>query len=179
MRQITFRGKGKNDKKWYQGFYAELDDTRFCFSEDYEHAAAEGRDPRHHYIIIDQMSDWGLPNRHYKVDPDTVCEYTGMRDSNSKPIFEGDIILLTNTYSGLNKEEWYEVAFKKGDGCFVMLQGELWTYMNSWSGYCKLEVKGNRFDNPELLDLIPHFTPEGFTEKLSSQVPTQKQEGEE
>ena len=64
MRTLLFRGQGTDEKDrhtWYEGAYVRMDDTTYCFSEDYERAAAEGKDPRHYYIIIDRPGDWGLP----------------------------------------------------------------------------------------------------------------------
>ena len=171
MRQIKFRGKDKTGGQWYDGYYAMLADTTYCFTEDYENARAAGKDPEHHYIIFDQMSDWGLPNSHYKVevDPETVCEFTGAYDSNKVPIYERDIIKVTNTYNSLNAENWYLVQHKAQHGGFVLLQGELYSDIDGLSKYCKVEVVGNAVDNPELLGNIPHFTPEGFVDELEKE----------
>lgn len=177
MRKILFKGKEKDSGRWYEGGYVRLDDTTFCFSEDYEHAQAEGRDPRHHYIIFDQSTDWGLPNRHLQaeVDPDTVCEYIGIADKNKKPIFEGDIVQITNNYriKGVeklppNRMNLYLVEYR--DGGFVASQGEMFTPFGSFNEYCSFEVVGNAIDNPDLLGKIPQFTPEGFMQEVERQL---------
>lgn len=39
----------------------------------------------------------------YEVDPETVCEYTGLTDKNDRKIFEGDIV--ETVYDGKNKSQ--------------------------------------------------------------------------
>lgn len=46
MRTLLFRGQGTDKKDWhtwYEGAYVRMDDTTYCFSEDYACAAAEGK----------------------------------------------------------------------------------------------------------------------------------------
>ncbi len=90
MRDILFRGKDKDDGKWYEGAYRKYEDTTYCFKEDYD------RHPEntHHTIVFSQMTDWGLPNRHLQAEvlPETVGQYTGYLDMNGKKIFEDDIV---------------------------------------------------------------------------------------
>ena len=77
MREIKFRAKG-NDKetnnRWFKGYYYKETETTYCFKEDYD------RHPEntHHYIIFEEMTDWGLPNRHLRVDIDieTLGQFT-------------------------------------------------------------------------------------------------------
>lgn len=87
MRKILFRGKDPETGKWYEGFYMALSDTTYCFEKDY----AAHPDNTKHYIVFDEMTDWGLPNRHLRadVDPTTVGQYTGLNDKNGKRILRG------------------------------------------------------------------------------------------
>ena len=166
MRKILFRGKDKDSGRWYTGGYVKLADTTYCFAEDYEYARMEGKDPEHHYIIFDEMTDWGLPNRHMRAEviPESVSEFTGMRDMNGNPIFEHDIIRITNTYNGMNKADLHLVVYS-GVG-FVAMQGEMCNPLDGFSEYCRMEVVGNAIDNPDMLKEIPNVTAEDFTAAL-------------
>jgi uncharacterized phage protein (TIGR01671 family) len=93
-----------------------------------------------------------------QVDPETVCQYTGLTDKNGNKIWEGDIVkyiptktilqvlyingafavtYIPNGYSPINWEIEYE--------------GEDYDFAISNDYLTRLEVIGNIFDNPELL----------------------------
>ena len=167
MRTILYRAKGTDDADknvWYEGCYMQMSDTTYCFSEDYERAAKEGNDPRHHYIVFDCMTDWGLPNRHYKADvrPETLCQHTGKYDKNRNPIYEWDIVAVThNGNTSYHLIEWRDEAV-----AFVFTQGEMYSHFDCWNAECEFEVVGNKFDNPDLLQNIPQYTPETFSAEI-------------
>lgn len=169
MRLILFKGKDKDDKRWYEGGYVKMSDTTYCFAEDYEHARLEGKDPEHHYIVFDQITDWGLPNKHMQAEvvPETLCQFTGMYDKNCKGIYEQDIIRIINSLRP-DEGELYLVAFR--DGAFVATQGDMFTHLGEFNEKCSMEVIGNAIDDKELLAQIPCFTSEGFLEKLEKEI---------
>lgn len=171
MRTLLFRGQGTDKKDWhtwYEGAYVRMDDTTYCFSEDYACAAAEGKDPRHFYIIIDHPGDWGLPNAHYKADirPETLCQHTGKYDVNRKGIYENDIVAVC--HGGMR--DLHLIEYSSDAAAFVFAQGKVYTSFNDWAPDCTFEVVGNKFDTPELLAQIPQFTPAEFMAQIDKEV---------
>ena len=119
MREIIFRGKA--GAKWVYGDLWHLNDGRATVRKDGEL----------------------FP---YEVIPETVGQYTGLKDKNGKKIFEWDIVKV---------KSWYVVVFE--DGAFglkaynkikpVPLMG----HINFEGVMREIEVIGNIHDNPELL----------------------------
>lgn len=87
----------------------------------------------------------------FLIDPETVCQYTGLIDKNGRKIFEGDICDRKERYPEI-------VTYKDGDWTldYSYVSGK-----ESGYNYCNLGfyakergnvgVIGNIFDNPELL----------------------------
>lgn len=127
MREILFRAKDCTNQKWAYGWYFYT--PEFTLSQ--------------HNIMNDK--DWMNVKT---VIPETVGQYTGLKDKNGKKIFEGDI-LLTNLHC-IAKVVWDESAW-----CII---GNGWKTSDCISDYDerKFEVIGNIFDNPELLESDIH-----------------------
>lgn len=133
MREILFRGKRTDNGEWIQGFYVFLGRENHCIFT--------GR------LDITRGS---IGYEYFKVDPETVGQFTGLIDKNGIKIFEGDIIKTLETDS--NGEQ----------RCFPVIQshGAFWLY-DEWlddkldflGSYeeSALEVIGNIHDNPKLL----------------------------
>ena len=118
MREILFRGKRKLGNEWIEGsLHTEK------FADDEEYLCCE----------INQCD----------VYPETVGQYTGLKDKNGKRIFEGDICKHRSNYSGNTVISVVTYT----DGHFLALVCENSGFELSE----KLEVIGNIHDNGDLL----------------------------
>ena len=125
MREILFRGKRIcNDVMMFGSLFCDDGDC-YIVADDFRHS-------------------------HYKVLPETVGQYTGLKDKNGKPIFEGDIVKLRLLAA---KMEWKGVCEYR-NGSF----GLSWQYAGerycTFAGTCnaEYEVLGNIHDNPEMME---------------------------
>ena len=133
MRKILFRGKEVGTGEWVYGYYVHFDGG----------ILREGESVRlHDYIFIP-----GGLSLYASVIPNTVGQFTGMKDKKGNPIYEGDIV-LKRTYNGKNP---FRVTF--GGGMFHCgFGGGSSTATHRYTLDDRyIEVIGNVFDNPELL----------------------------
>lgn len=156
MNQILHKAKLKNQDRWVVGFYCNRQETTYCFKEDYERHPVK----TFHYIVCDEMTDWGLPNefRFYEIDPEALCVFTGLTDKNGNKIWENDIVRFVRNFSkyrwseGCNFEVYYNEFL-----CHFALADDYgkngqYDRFNLTGAKAKdIEVVGNIFDNPELL----------------------------
>ena len=152
MREILFRGKDKDDGNWYEGYYLQLHDTTYCCmpSDNVDEANRLNKENEHHYIVFEQMTDWGLPNKHLRAEvlPETVCQYTGLTDKNGRKIFEGDI--LSAHLDDQHPEDITYVQITWNGFSWCMRESAEDDVMTEHD--CNVfEVCGNIFDNPELI----------------------------
>lgn len=138
LKEYLFRGERRDDREWVEGFLFVVNDVPYILP--------------HHNTGQPIHAD-NLLKTAVEVLKDTVCRCTGQYDKNGKLIWENDVCD--------RKEEYPEIVkYNKGD----------WTLDYSYSkdresGYCYcnlgfyvlerkcVEVIGNVFDNPELLEV--------------------------
>lgn len=112
--------------------------------------------PRMYYFSFEEMS--GLDDSWFG-DDFIWQQYTGLKDKNSKEIYEGDIVKQTDPRlkgRGDWYEEFYEIKFE--DGCFMAVFGKGKNYCAEpvaryleYPEYSDVEIIGNIYENPELL----------------------------
>ena len=131
--RYLFKAKRKDNGEWIQGnlIIDETDDLK-CFI-GYIMGTDEDGIPHDIDVVL--------------VDPDTICQCTGLKDKNGKLIWENDIV----SYCDCTKED-YVIAWEQNKACFEYQEYSC-SMMNfdELSG-CEVEVIGNIFDNPELLE---------------------------
>ena len=124
MREIKFRGLNRrNDRRWSGWHYGDL-----------------------------WVERSGVCVGSYAVDPDTVGQYTGLKDSTGKEIYEGDIVEATlKDKSFVKRFHMDETVAGK-----ISFDGAWW--LGEWDAlwrlprYYDLTVIGNIHDTPELLE---------------------------
>lgn len=100
MREIKFRGKSKNIDEWCYGTYIFIDDA---INDPFRTRPIRET----HKIVFWCSGDWGMGGWvDEEVIPETIGQYTGLKDKNEKEIYEGDIILW--------HDKKYVVKFQSG-----------------------------------------------------------------
>ena len=94
----------------------------------------------------------------YDMDRDTICQCTGLKDKNGSLIWENDVVKATVRQNSLcqssSYSDFYQVAYHEKN-CYFYLKkkNNNLLFDGNWSYYLKsIEVIGNIFDNPELLE---------------------------
>ena len=126
--RYLFRGKRKDNGEWIQGYLYGIWERR--------------------YILWGMTND--IPNM-VEVEPSTICKCTGGKDKNSKLIYENDIV--KDDKGNLYKAFWQDNHYQFSWMCVKSEKlpiGAKWNF-DCFRGY-EMEVIGNVFDNPELLE---------------------------
>jgi len=130
-REIIFRGKDFLKEEWV---YGDLVKTK-------------------NFVAIKRTNgDYFHPTQ---VSPNTVGQYTGLKDKDGREIYEGDILqYIGKRRDNMNKVYRRKVVFH--EGMFALLSKELQAY-SALKHHCMEDgrfawrVIGNVHDNPELM----------------------------
>lgn len=139
MREILFRGKRIDNGEWVEGY---LIHDEFCNTQI----------PYIGYLCGDSVDV-------AEVDPETVGQYTGLRDCtrtkeypNGKRIFEGDILQYINPRNGKSGRCGAIESAVWNCGCCYSVFGFAANGCVDIGDHEKCIVVGNIYDNLELLE---------------------------
>lgn len=152
MREHKYKAKRLDNGEWIEGYYWQ----NGCGN---------------HFIrVIDEQNEIVLLD--IEIDPNTLCEFIGYQDSNKQKLCQNDIVrfylgneklcdlliwynnemqcmsvidLKWIKFNGFDYFNFNNSKFKYEDFCFML--------QDPWGDYSKIEVIGNIFDNPALLEL--------------------------
>lgn len=135
MREILFKAKRIEDDEWVEGYYQK----RYDFLGHEEHLI----------FHADSYTVW----EYWEVDPETLCQFTGLCDKNGKKIWENDIFQYTDDITMITNKDL--IKYSETHASFVRLHktgklGLQYLWINE--SICNHgKVIGNIFDNPQLL----------------------------
>lgn len=146
-RTVLFRGKRVDNGEWVCGYpfpgIGQFDSEKWFVTE------------------IQGRGNASCSNT-YRVDPSTVCQFTGLTDRNGVKIFEGDVVRMHYFFENYHLvtlgafEDESEIICKLSItplGVYfesANMTGYLFDYLEDPEE--ELEVIGNAHDNPELLE---------------------------
>lgn len=140
-REILFKAKRIDNGEWVEGYYA------YC--------------RKRHYILPVLNKAIGFDEREdewVEIDPETLCEYTGLMDKDGRKIWENDIVncwtcIDIGDFANYRVEIGY-VEMNYGSFGLHRIQDD--TYYRSFKDYFEgynLHIIGNIFDNPGMLEV--------------------------
>lgn len=149
MGDIKFHGKRLDNGEWVYGFYW-IEETR--------------NHNKHHIYTFEKKGSTDLIRitGNYNVDPATVGQYTGLKDSDGAEIYDGAIIAFD--FVGFDGDFYNErriglVRYSNEFCAFVISDNlvddffgnDLIYFGDAFRASGEVEGLGNRWDNPELL----------------------------
>lgn len=82
-----------------------------------------------------------------RVDPSTVCQFTGLKDCEEKEIWEGDIV--HDSYDLLCIDNLYEVVYIEEEGTFAFKSLDKVNNYEPFVNLFEAYVVGNKFDKED------------------------------
>jgi uncharacterized phage protein (TIGR01671 family) len=147
MREILFRGKLPDTGEWVEGYVVKGNCTYILTAENI------------HYMVVSVMGHASVEV--LPVIPNTVGQYTGLKDKNGKRIFEGDIIEINGINMLTDGRYCVEFDVEKERAWIMRRDAE---HNHGYFTFSELDyydskvteiyatVIGNIHDNPELFE---------------------------
>lgn len=143
MWEILFKAKRIDNGEWVEGYYVKTGEAS--------------------YIVVpySQADISGAEGSNIEVDANTICQYTGLTDKNCNKIWENDVCQYTEEDKyGIRMDLFVvrygrKVELSKIDiGFFAdwIKNSYFRRDLGFWVENRNIEVIGNIFDNPELLE---------------------------
>ena len=137
-REILFKAKRLDNGEWVEGYYCKT---------------TIGNDVRPSDVIfvpfkVSRNEEWGW----MKVDPDTLCQYTGLTDKNGQKIWENDILKANLDESYPEDITYIKILWNECRFCVNENYSTDIDALEKWDAE-HFQVCGNIFDNPELLEV--------------------------
>jgi len=129
-REILFKAKRKDNGEWVEGYYAYTTNPLTEDGKPIKHLICNGTS------IFNDL-----------IDPVTLCQYTGLTDKNGKKIWENDIV--RNGKGDIGVVQWFEEH-----AVFMIWNKTKHHVYYLADDFSKIEIAGNEFDNPELLEMF-------------------------
>ena len=130
-REILFKAKRIDNGEWVEGYYV------YC--------------RKRHYILPVLNKAIGFDEREdewVEVNPDTLCQYTGLTDKNGKKIWENDILRIGENAKLMVSWHHFKASW--------VLSKKGWMYNHFFGESVEpedVEAVGNIFDNADLLEV--------------------------
>lgn len=134
-REILFKAKRLDNGEWVEGSLISTEDNSGFILRSKTKA------------FIPKGTNTFCSTECYEIDQTTLCQYTGLTDKNGKKIWENDIV--RNEEGDIGVVQWFEehaafMIWNKTKNCVCYL---------AENDFLKIEIVGNEFDNPELLEV--------------------------
>ena len=132
-REILFKAKRIDNGEWVEGYYRRIP----CMGM------------LEHYIMPRNPKN---RMEQYAIDPDTICQFTGLTDKNGKRIWENDILKANLDESHPEDITYIKILWNECRFCTNENYSTDIRTLEKWDAE-HFQVCGNIFDNTDLLEV--------------------------